>query len=133
MFLPASPDISIESLGESHISRWPLEVLDTSLRCACPTSRLWNLNRHPDQGDPKRGIRPTNRRNITFDSLSSRSNVTLLSGFPSLEPPPLEDGDLGTSTAYFPTNIVNFGGFESSIMLFVRGGILMSMGIFRKV
>ena len=33
-------------------------------------------------------------------------------------------------TANLPTNIVDFGGFDSSIMLFLRGGILMSMGDF---
>ena len=30
-------------------------------------------------------------------------------------------------TPNLPTNIVDFGGFDSSIMLFVRGGILMSI------
>ena len=33
-------------------------------------------------------------------------------------------------TANLPTNIVDFGGFDSSIMLCLRGGILMSMGNF---
>ena len=34
------------------------------------------------------------------------------------------------ATAHLPTNIVDFGGFDSSIILILRGGILMSMGIF---
>ena len=33
-----------------------------------------------------------------------------------------------THTANSPTNIVDFRGFDSSIMLHLRGGILMSMG-----
>ena len=33
-------------------------------------------------------------------------------------------------TPNLPTNIVDFGGFDSSIMLFLRGGILMSIGNF---
>ena len=32
------------------------------------------------------------------------------------------------STANLPTNIVDFRGFDSSIMLISRGGILMSIG-----
>ena len=33
-------------------------------------------------------------------------------------------------TPNLPTNIVDFGGFDSSIILFSRGGILMSIGDF---
>ena len=33
-------------------------------------------------------------------------------------------------TANLPTNIVNFGGFDSSIILILRVGILMSIGNF---
>ena len=34
------------------------------------------------------------------------------------------------NTPNLPANIVDFGGFDSSIMLFLRGGILMSIGDF---
>ena len=33
-------------------------------------------------------------------------------------------------THNIPTNLVDFGGFDSSIMLCLRGGILMSIGNF---
>ena len=34
------------------------------------------------------------------------------------------------ATANLPTNIVDFAGFDSSVMLIVTGGILMSIGDF---
>ena len=40
--------------------------------------------------------------------------------------------DLDNHTANLPTNIVDFGGFDSSIILFYRGGILMSIWNFRE-
>ena len=37
------------------------------------------------------------------------------------------------STPNFPTNIVDFGGSDSSIILIYRGGILMSIGKFPEI
>ena len=38
---------------------------------------------------------------------------------------------IGTGTANLPTNIVEFRGFDSSVMLFLRGGILRPKGDFQ--
>ena len=40
------------------------------------------------------------------------------------------DAEAEASTPNLPTNIVDFGGFDSSIILILRGGILMSIGDF---
>ena len=42
-FLLEIPQISVESLEESYISRWSLEVLSTILRFCCLKPRSWNL------------------------------------------------------------------------------------------
>ena len=39
-------------------------------------------------------------------------------------------GETDEGTANFPTNIMEFRGFDSSIILILRGGILMSIGDF---
>ena len=43
VLLPKIPEISIESLGKSQISRWYLEVLTTIVKFVRSKSRLWNL------------------------------------------------------------------------------------------
>ena len=43
VFLLEIPEISIESLDESQISRWPLAVITAISRCFRSKSRPWNL------------------------------------------------------------------------------------------
>ena len=43
VFLLKIPEISIEGLDKSYISRWSPEVLITILRCFSPKSRPWNV------------------------------------------------------------------------------------------
>ena len=54
-----------------------------------------------------------------------RRRGTDTAGFPHVRVIPF-----GVSTANLPTNIVDFGGFDSSIISIIMGGILMSTGDF---
>ena len=42
-FLLETPEVPVESLDESHTSRWSLEVFNKMLSCFCSKLRLWNL------------------------------------------------------------------------------------------
>ena len=79
VFLPKIPENSIESLDESWISRWSLEVLNTSLSCFCSKSRLWSLRydniEYGNYCNPR-------TKNLDFRAFDSSGFLILRGGIP---------------------------------------------------